>query len=46
MIKNAFLKALATPGAALSTQTVCLLRQESFPDGFIKFLGGDSLDGT
>ena len=46
VIKNAFLKALATPGAALSTQTVCLLRQESFPDGFIKFLGGDSLDGT
>lgn len=46
VIKNAFLKSLASPGAALSTQAVCLLRQESFPDSFIKFLGGDSLDRT
>lgn len=46
VIKSAFLKALASPGTALSTQTICLLRQEGFPDSFIKFLGGNCLDGA
>lgn len=46
VIKSAFLKALASPGTSLSTQTICLLRQEGFPDSFIKFLGGNCLDGA
>ncbi|NCE66229.1 pyridine nucleotide-disulfide oxidoreductase [Pseudoflavonifractor sp. 524-17] len=43
-IKNAFIKSIEAPDAALSIQTACLLRSQGFPDDFIKFLGGKHLD--
>lgn len=44
IVKNAFIKSIESPDSALSTQTICFLKKEGIPDGFIKFLGGDPLD--
>lgn len=44
VVKNAFIKAIENPEAELDIQTICFLRKRGFPDGFINFLGGRSLD--
>lgn len=44
VIKNAFIKAVEAPGAGLDTRTVCFLKEKGFPDRFIEFLGGTSVD--
>jgi NAD(P)H-nitrite reductase large subunit len=44
IVKNAFIKAIENPEAELDVRTVCFLRGKGFPDGFINFLGGKSLD--
>ena len=44
VVKNAFIKSIESPGAELSMQTVCFLKDKGFPDDFINFLGGKSLD--
>ena len=44
IVKNAFIKAIEIPEAGLDIRTVCLLQGKGFPDGFINFLGGRSLD--
>lgn len=44
VIKNAFIKAVEAPGAGLDVRTVCFLREKGFPDRFIEFLGGTSVD--
>ena len=44
LIKNAFIKAIENADADLDIQTVCFLQKKGFPDGFIDFLGGKSVD--
>ena len=44
IVKNAFIKAIENPEAELDVRTVCFLQGKGFPDGFINFLGGKSLD--
>lgn len=44
IVKNAFIKAIENPKAELDVRTVCFLQGKGFPDGFINFLGGKSLD--
>ena len=44
LIKNAFVKAVENADADLDIQTRCFLQKKGFPDGFIDFLGGKSVD--
>ena len=44
IVKNAFIKAIENPEAGLDIRTICFLQGKGFPDGFINFLGGKSLD--
>ncbi len=44
VVKHAFIKTIKNPEAALDLRTVCLFKGKGFPDGFINFLGGNSLD--
>lgn len=44
VVKNAFIKAIETPGAELDMKTICFLQEKGFPNAFINFLGGKSLD--
>ena len=44
LIKNAFIKAIENSEADLDLQTICYLQKKGFPDGFIDFLGGKSVD--
>lgn len=44
IVKNAFIKSIENPGAELDIRTICLLQGKGFPDAFINFLGGKSLD--
>lgn len=43
-VKNAFIKSIENPAAGLSIQTICFLQDQGFPDDFINFLGGRTLD--
>lgn len=44
IVKNAFIKAIENPEAELDIKTICFLKGKGFPDPFINFLGGKSLD--
>ncbi len=44
LIKNAFIKSIENPEAELDIKTVCFLQEKGFPEPFIKFLGGKTLD--
>ena len=44
VIKNAFIKAVENRDAPLDIQTVCFLKAKGFPDRFIDFLGGKTVD--
>lgn len=44
IVKNAFIKAIENPEADLDIKTICFLKGKGFPDPFINFLGGKSLD--
>jgi len=44
IVKNAFIKSIKTPEAELDIKTICFLQGKGFPDAFINFLGGKSLD--
>ena len=44
VVKNAFIKSIENKGADLDLKTVCFLKEKGFPDSFIEFLGGKSLD--
>lgn len=44
VIKNAFVKAVENRDAPLDIQTVCFLKAKGFPDRFIDFLGGKTVD--
>ncbi len=44
IIKNVFLKAIESKGADMDIQTICFLKAKGFPDRFIDFLGGKSID--
>ena len=44
IVKNAFIKSIEAPEAGLDIKTICFLKGKGFPDGFINFLGGKSLD--
>lgn len=43
-IKNAFIKMIENEAAGLDIKTVCFLQEKGIPTGFIRFLGGDSID--
>lgn len=44
VIKNAFIHAIESKGVALDVHTVWFLKEKGFPDSFIDFLGGRSVD--
>ena len=44
IVKNIFIKAIENPEAELDIKTICFLKGKGFPDPFINFLGGKSLD--
>lgn len=44
VIKNAFIQRLLDKNAALDVHSVWFLKEKGFPDSFIDFLGGSSLD--
>lgn len=44
VIKNIFIKAIESEAAGLDIKTICYLREQMFPNGFIDFLGGKSVD--
>lgn len=44
IVKNAFIKSIENPEAELDIKTICFLKGKGFPDRFINFLGGKSLD--
>lgn len=44
ILKNRFVKAIENPKAEMDLNTICYLRQSGYPDSFINFLGGKSLD--
>lgn len=43
-IKNAFIKAIENKDAGLDIKTICFLKEKGFPDSFIDYLGGKSID--
>lgn len=44
VMKNVFIKSIENPDAPLDIKTICFLQGKGFPDDFINFLGGRSLD--
>ena len=44
VVKNAFVKSIENRDAELDIKTVCFLKEKGFPDSFIDFLGGKSVD--
>ncbi len=44
VVKNAFIKSIENKAAGLDIKTVCFLKEKGFPDSFIDFLGGNSID--
>lgn len=44
VIKNAFIHAIENKGEVLDAHTVWFLKEKGFPDSFIDFLGGRSVD--
>lgn len=44
IVKNAFVKSIENPEAEMDIYTICYLQKNGFPDNFIHFLGGKSLD--
>ncbi len=44
VVKNIFIKAIENKEACLDVKTVCFLREKGFPQTFIDFLGGVSID--
>ena len=44
VIKNYFIKAIENKDAKLNMKTVCFLQEKGFPNSFINFLGGISVD--
>lgn len=44
VIKNIFIKAIQNPAAELDMNSCCILLKNGFPNQFIKFLGGRTLD--
>ena len=44
VVKNAFIKAIENKHAGLDIKTICFLQAKGFPDSFIDFLGGTSVD--
>ena len=44
LLKNIFIKSIESPGAGMDIQSVCYLKDKGFPDSFIDFLGGKSVD--
>lgn len=44
VVKNVFIKSIENPEAELDIKTICFLQGKGFPDRFINFLGGKSLD--
>lgn len=44
VVKNIFIKSIENPAAGLDVKTVCYLQEKGFPNSFIDFLGGVSVD--
>lgn len=44
IVKNAFIKSIETPEAEMDIRTICYLQKNGFPNDFINFLGGKTLD--
>ena len=44
ILKNSFIKSIESPGAGLDLRSICYLKDQGFPDSFIDFLGGKSID--
>lgn len=44
VVKNAFIKSIENRAAGLDVKTVCYLQEKGYPDSFIDFLGGRSID--
>lgn len=44
LLKNLFIKSIESPGAGVDVRSICYLKDRGFPDSFIDFLGGKSVD--
>lgn len=44
VVKSAFIKSIKNKAVGLDVRTVCYLQEKGFPDSFIDFLGGRSID--
>lgn len=44
VVKNIFIKAIENKAAGMDIKTVCFLQEKGFPQEFIDFLGGISVD--
>ena len=44
LLKNIFIKSIESPGAGMDIQSVCYLKDKGFPDSFIDFFGGKTVD--
>ena len=44
VVKNIFIKLIENNAAGLDVRTVCFLQEKGFPNSFIDFLGGTSID--
>lgn len=44
VVKNIFIKLIENKAAGLDIRAVCFLQEKSFPNSFIDFLGGTSID--
>ena len=44
IVRNIFIKSIKEPKAGLDVPAVCQLQRNGFPDSFIEFLGGISID--
>ncbi len=44
VVKNAFIKSIENKEAGLDIKTICYLREQGYPNDFIDFLGGTSID--
>lgn len=44
LLKNIFIKSIESPGVGVDVRSVCYLKDKGFPDSFIDFLGGKSVD--
>ena len=44
LLKNIFIKSIESPEAGIDPRSICYLKDKGFPDSFIDFLGGKSVD--